>query len=209
MKISMKEAACVFNTARFYTINTIKRLSLMCIFSLGVTMNLNASPLLDYSIENNMESELENWIIVNDTVMGGRSRASLSYENNALNFEGYLSLRNNGGFASVRRVYSPLKWENGGAIRLIVKGDGRSYQFRLRTNRYMDGVAYASIFKTSDEGQTELVFTESDFKAVFRGREIPSAAKLQFSEIEQIGLMLADKQSGEFSLRIKKIEQIQ
>ena len=44
-----------------------------------------------------------NWKIVNDTVMGGRSSSHWSSNPaSASLFEGYLSLENNGGFASVR-----------------------------------------------------------------------------------------------------------
>ena len=44
-----------------------------------------------------------NWNIVNDTVMGGRSSSRwISKSSSPCSFEGYLSLENNGGFASVR-----------------------------------------------------------------------------------------------------------
>ena len=43
---------------------------------------------------------IKNWNIVNDDVMGGISRSSLSMnDENNLIFSGYLSLENNGGFA--------------------------------------------------------------------------------------------------------------
>ena len=46
---------------------------------------------------------VENWGIVNDDVMGGISKSTLSLSNeNNLVFNGYLSLENNGGFASSR-----------------------------------------------------------------------------------------------------------
>ena len=56
-------------------------------------------------------SELDNWVIINDTVMGGRSRARIDIENQHLVFNGYLSLENNGGFASIRRVYDNKQWQ--------------------------------------------------------------------------------------------------
>ncbi len=46
---------------------------------------------------------IENWSIVNDDVMGGVSTSYLSLSNEKnLIFSGYLSLENNGGFASSR-----------------------------------------------------------------------------------------------------------
>ena len=49
---------------------------------------------------------MENWSIVNDDVMGGisKSKLSMSDENNLM-FTGYLSLENNGGFASTRHRF--------------------------------------------------------------------------------------------------------
>ena len=51
--------------------------------------------------ENNIG--VNNWSIVNDDVMGGISKSFLSInEDENLIFKGYLSLENNGGFASSR-----------------------------------------------------------------------------------------------------------
>ena len=54
-------------------------------------------------MENFDSNNLLNWNIVNDSVMGGRSQATLKLINNTYaNFKGYLSLQNNGGFSSIR-----------------------------------------------------------------------------------------------------------
>ena len=53
---------------------------------------------------------VENWGIVNDDVMGGISKSTLSLSNeNNLVFNGYLSLENNGGFASSRMRFPVAK----------------------------------------------------------------------------------------------------
>lgn len=152
-------------------------------------------------------NELDNWIIVNDTVMGGRSQASAIFAQDHMQFKGSLSLQNNGGFASVRRIKSAVDWQAGKAITIVIRGDGRSYQFRLRTNRTLDGVAYVKEF-TSQKGEWQsITFTEDDFTPQFRGRIVPSAKKLSFSDITQLGFMLADKAPGDFELHIKSIVQ--
>jgi monofunctional biosynthetic peptidoglycan transglycosylase len=152
--------------------------------------------------------ETQNWVIVNDTVMGGRSRASLGVEKDMLVFAGDLSLQNNGGFASIRRVYEPLSWNNKNTLEIKVLGDGRSYQFRLRTNRNADGVAYVANFTTiKDEIQT-LQFDIRDFTPQFRGRLVRGAPTLSFSDIAQMGFMLADKNPGGFVLQISHIRQV-
>lgn len=151
--------------------------------------------------------ELKYWYRVNDTVMGGLSQSNLRVLDEVAYFEGQLSLKNNGGFASVRRI-GPMALQAGNhPISLQIKGDGRQYQLRLRTNKGFDGVAYVAPFSSNiDEWQT-LTFIEEDFVAQFRGREVTSAPALSFSDVRQIGFMLADKQPGLFQLAIKGISQ--
>lgn len=154
-------------------------------------------------------SELENWVIINDTVMGGRSSARLNIEDEHLIFNGYLSLENNGGFASVRRVYDERTWLPNNPLQIKTVGDGRRYQFRLRTNRQMDGVAYVATFQTTADKAQSFSFEPGDFTPQFRGRFVRGAPALSFDDITQIGFMQAEKSPGEFSLQVLSISQSQ
>ncbi|MFC4701374.1 CIA30 family protein [Glaciecola siphonariae] len=169
----------------------------------ATTDKLPASPAIAFETI----AELENWVIVNDTVMGGRSRAQMQLQDNMLVFSGTLSLKNNGGFASIRRVYDPKSWLTNQAIQIKVIGDGRDYQFRLLTNRFMDGVAYVANFETVKGEETTLSFTAADFTPQFRGRLVKGAPQLSFEDIQQLGFMLADSRPGEFALKVASIEQ--
>jgi NADH dehydrogenase [ubiquinone] 1 alpha subcomplex assembly factor 1 len=174
---------------------------------LCIGLNIEGQAMQGNVIEFSQADELNNWLIVNDTVMGGRSQSIAQSQDRNLHFVGELSLRNNGGFASIRRVHEPIEWHTNTPIQITVKGDGREYQFRLRTNRYMDGVAYVKSFATlKDEWQT-ISFQEKDFTPQFRGRLVKSADALNFSNITQLGFMLADKQAGTFELLLKEIVQ--
>jgi monofunctional biosynthetic peptidoglycan transglycosylase len=146
----------------------------------------------------------EPWRSVNDGVMGGISSGNMVQVDDMLRFEGELSLENNGGFASVRRLVD-LELSMAKSVRLKLRGDGREYQFRLRTNDRLDGIAWRAKFLTTGDWQTiNLEFSE--FEPVFRGRLIADAGPLNPGEIHQIGLMLADKQAGPFRLDIKSIQ---
>jgi monofunctional biosynthetic peptidoglycan transglycosylase len=153
-------------------------------------------------------NEAQNWVIVNDTVMGGRSKAAITLKDGSLVFSGDLSLQNNGGFASTRRIDQAISWDTGKPFEIKVLGDGRNYQFRLRTNRNVDGVAYVANFKTQKDEILTVQFELDDFVPQFRGRFVQKAAKLDFSNIEQLGFMLADKNEGAFSLKVVQISQI-
>ena len=87
---------------------------------------LNSSHILfDFS----KDSDLSDWTIVNDGVMGGISQSDLTINanGNAL-FSGKVSLVYNGGFASVR--YNPRTIDVKGYSKLVIrcKGPANTYQ---------------------------------------------------------------------------------
>ncbi|WP_293750443.1 CIA30 family protein [uncultured Paraglaciecola sp.] len=168
-----------------------------------LSSNASSQSKVDFSDS----QELNYWYRVNDSVMGGVSQSNLRVVDTIAYFEGVLSLDNNGGFASVRRV-GPLALESDGKpILLEIKSDGRDYQLRLRTNKGFDGMAYVATFSSQRDIWQTLAFTEKDFVAQFRGRKIDGAPELLFADVRQIGVMLADKQPGLFRLAIKGIGQ--
>jgi NADH dehydrogenase [ubiquinone] 1 alpha subcomplex assembly factor 1 len=195
--------------------------SLLIIFAVGVGVNFSmagqamAATQAQISKENEISgvqisqaTEINNWVVVNDTVMGGRSQANIIFADDHMQFLGNLSMRNNGGFASIRRIYEPVNWQANKTMQIVVRGDGRNYQFRLRTNRYMDGVAYVKAFSTVKGEWQTITFTEKDFTAQFRGRLIRNAKDLTFPDITQLGFVLADGQPGGFELHVKEISQL-
>jgi monofunctional biosynthetic peptidoglycan transglycosylase len=136
--------------------------------------------------------------------MGGVSSGRMVQSADGLRFEGELSLENNGGFASVRRpIDNDLATATG--VRLVVRGDGRTYQFRLRQDDRFDGIAWRAEFTTNSDWQT-VVLPFNEFIPVFRGRRVPDAGPVEPAAIRQVGFMLADKTPGSFSLEIRSIE---
>ena len=151
-----------------------------------------------------IEMILAPWQAINDGVMGGISTGRMVETETGLRFEGELSLENNGGFASVRRLVDADLSETD-RVRLKLRGDGRSYQFRLRQDNRFDGIAWRVQFPTSGEWETvELNFGQ--FQPVFRGRPVPDAGPVLPSRIRQLGFMLADGKPGPFALELSSIE---
>ncbi len=146
----------------------------------------------------------ESWREINDGVMGGRSDSAMAATAEGLLFAGDLSLENNGGFASARRALD-ADWSQARGIRLEVRGDGRSYQFRIHQDRQFDGVSWRHPFSAGTRWQVVELWFE-DFEPVFRGRLVPEAGSVEPVRIRQIGVLLADKQAGPFALEIRRIE---
>ena len=151
-----------------------------------------------------LNEDLNNWRVSNDTVMGGISSSSISASGDNLVFRGQLRLENNGGFTSVWRQPSPQLLFGTQALKVKVKGDGRTYQLRLRTKKAYR-ISYSAPFKTQLGEWSEHTFDASDFIPVWRGRRIVDAPELTFDDVQQVGFLLGDKKPGAFVLEIEQI----
>jgi monofunctional biosynthetic peptidoglycan transglycosylase len=151
-----------------------------------------------------LDMGIEPWRSINDGVMGGLSAGSMQQTDVGLKFTGNLSLENNGGFSSVRRLVG-TDLSHATRVRLEVRGDGREYQFRIRHDKRFDGVAWRAMFSAGDEWQS-VEIPLSEFVPVFRGRLVRSAGPVDASRINQVGFLLADKNPGNFELEIRNIE---
>ena len=152
----------------------------------------------------NLGMEIDSWRSINDGVMGGLSAGGMVQSDQGLKFTGRLSLENNGGFSSVRRLVKQ-DLSSATAVRIEVRGDGREYQFRIRQGNGFDGVAWRAVFSSSDEWQ-QIDIPLDQFIPVFRGRLVPQAGPVVPSGIRQIGFLLADKNAGRFELEVRRIE---
>ncbi|MDB4385310.1 CIA30 family protein [Opitutaceae bacterium] len=147
------------------------------------------------------------WQIVNDSVMGGVSRSGLErVDDEVVRFRGQLRLENNGGFASVRASGRLPDLTRTKAMMIRVKGDGRTYQLRLRTSDGWRTPDYSAEFATeAGKWQTHLL-PLSEFVAGWRGRAIRNAPPVEPSDIRSVGILLGDKKPGAFSIDIDWIK---
>ncbi|GGP55008.1 CIA30 family protein [Shewanella saliphila] len=146
------------------------------------------------------------WNINNDTVMGGVSQSHITqHPQQALLFSGTVSLANNGGFASTEsRIIKEIPAAS--AITVTLKGDGKTYQLRLKTPALSYGEAYVANFTTQADTITQHRFTASDFSVSFRGRKVANAPALAFVDIDRMGFLVAQKQQGPFAIELHSVE---
>jgi monofunctional biosynthetic peptidoglycan transglycosylase len=147
-----------------------------------------------------LDPEQIDWQIINDGVMGGRSRSSFTLDPEGLHFQGTLSTAFGGGFASIRgRLPRPLGPVPG--FRLDVQGDGRRYQLRLRESSDSSDIAWRAFFDTSGSRET-ISLSVGDFEPVIRGRRIMALPGLCDRTVRYIGFMLASDEEGRFALSV-------
>lgn len=145
----------------------------------------------------------QDWVVVNDAVMGGQSRGSVNVKDGLGIFAGAVSLENNGGFSSVRHTFPKIDLEAYTKISIKLKGDGNNYQFRIKANS-KEQYFYISTFSTSGEWE-EIEFTLDEMYPSFRGRKLDKP-NFSHSFIEEIAFLIGNKQKGMFELLIEKIE---
>lgn len=150
--------------------------------------------------------EGDRWFVVDDGVMGGVSQGYFHSEEGVGIFSGELSLEHGGGFSSVRRMPASYPLAGTQGILLRLRGDGRTYQCRVRNDQAFDGIAYGAPFVTQPGKWAMVRLPWSEFVAVYHGRRVPNAPTLDPARVEQLGVLLADRQPGDFCLELAEIQ---
>lgn len=154
--------------------------------------------------------EHHQWRATNDGVMGGLSQGGMSFEGRWSLFSGELSLDNlspsrTGGFSSVNRPIENLPAATD-RVELVFIGDGRRYQLRFATISGGELIRYKHEFATVQGQRRSKLFKLEDFEATFRGRLISDAPSLKADAINQVGLLIADKQPWPFALQLVQLQ---
>jgi len=142
---------------------------------------------------------LAGWTSVNDGVMGGRSKGSARVDDGRLVFGGEL-VTDGGGFASVRAPAGKLGLAGAEGVRLRVRGDGRTYSFRLQVGE----VSYRARFAAGPEWR-DVWLPFREFVPTRRGRVL-DRKPVHPARVESVGLLIADKKDGAFRLEVGAIE---
>jgi len=151
----------------------------------------------------NTQSTIANWQIVDDVVMGGRSNGTFALNKNGFGvFEGNVSLENNGGFSMVQYRFSTEKVDAFTTVCIKLKGDGKAYQFRIKTNAN-DSHSYIASFDTNGEWQTIEIPFETMYPA-FRGRTL-NIGNYPGQQMEMIAFLIGNKKAESFKLEIDSI----
>lgn len=162
-------------------------------------MNTNQHIIFDF----NHNSDISNWRVVDDVVMGGVSNGNFKMNKDGFgSFYGAISLENNGGFSSLRYRFETKSIKGYSKAVLRVKGDGKVYQFRIK-KAYQDYQSYISKFTTNGEWQT-IVIDLSEMYPGFRGRVL-NMPNLSTNTIEEIAFLIGNKKAENFKLLVDKI----
>lgn len=164
-----------------------------------VAMN---QPLINFSNESS-----SNWQIINDTVMGGRSKAAVEFTGNSMIFTGIVSLKNNGGFVSYRSPYQRFDFNDFKGVEIRYRSTGRAFSFQLETNQAWRLPNYKHSFENTTNEWVIEKLSFSDFEEYRVGRK--TGKKMTLSELDKvirIGFILIDKKEGPFQLEVDYVK---
>jgi hypothetical protein len=114
-----------------------------------------------------------------------------------------VSTENNGGFSSVRYQFNKRNVSNFSKINIRLKGDGKTYQFRIKDEANLS-YSYITSFKTSGNWET-ITVNLKDLYPSFRGQTL-NLPNFKGDFIEEIVFLIGNKKNESFELRLDKME---
>jgi NADH dehydrogenase [ubiquinone] 1 alpha subcomplex assembly factor 1 len=165
-------------------------------------ISVNPRLLFDFSDA----TSVRDWAAIDDRVMGGESQSRLRHDPRGhAAFEGVVSLERNGGFASVRSIPGDRGQPGAQVCQIELRGSSKQFKLNLLTDDGFDNLSYQASFEPSGNEWLALSLPLAAFRASFRGRTVPGAPPLDPARVRQVGLMIAARQAGPFTLDIRRI----
>lgn len=143
----------------------------------------------------------QDWRIINDGVMGGRSQSGAEFQEDGVRFSGQISLENRGGFASFRSPFGkyPLGYAQSVEIRYRLKGQGCYLVLEDKEPYYLPKYRYF-LPVTNGEWKTATISMESFQQYVLGNKTGKQLSPDTKDEIIRIGFIIANKKAGAFEM---------
>ncbi len=159
---------------------------------------MSSSPLFDFSTA--ARDAPSNWRSIDDPVMGGVSESTFTATEAGAAFTGTVSLKQGGGFASVRSPKSRYDLSKHEGLRLRLRGDGKRYWLTTYTSPG-GPISYRAPLHPATEWTTASVHFDA-LTPYRRGTTVKDAPPFDPGQIRMIGFLIADEQDGPFRLEV-------
>lgn len=151
----------------------------------------------------NTGSAPDDWIVIDDGVMGGRSRGIYQLNNRGHgDFSGKVSLENNGGFSLIRHRLEPVDVTSYSTLQIRLRGDGKRYQLRIKSKANQ---RHSYIYSFNTSGEWEVVnIPLREMVPSFRGMNLP-IPDFKEKTIAEVGILIGNKREESFHLEMDRI----
>ncbi len=149
-------------------------------------------------------ADLSAWQVINDVVMGGLSEGHLMTNDKGHGvYYGTVSLDNNGGFSCLKYRFHPIRVGLYTRAVIRLKGDGKRYQFRLKSST-SEQHSYISYFQTAGDWQEIQIDLKSMYPS-FRGHRL-DRPNFDGNLLQEVAFLIANKRAEPFHLEIDYIQ---
>lgn len=146
------------------------------------------------------------WRSIDDPVMGGVSQSRFTATEGGAAFTGDVSLKQGGGFCSVRAPALTADLHDAHGLRLRLRGDGKRYWLTMYTEAGGSVSYRASLQPPAD--WTPLTVPFDELTPYRRGSHVPDAPAFVPGQLRTMGFLIADEQAGPFRLEVARIQAI-
>lgn len=148
--------------------------------------------------------EFGRWSIINDGVMGGLSQSQAKLDKDAVLFSGNVSLKNNGGFVSLRGPLGVYDLSDFRFCEIRFKSNtDRKFELLIEKDTPFYLPKYRAKFGSKSQDWVTLTIPLKDLEISRMGATISQGIDPQnLKDIQRIGFILSDKQEGSFQLWI-------
>ena len=150
------------------------------------------------------KKDFGSWSIINDGVMGGLSQSKANVEGDVVLFAGNVSLKNNGGFVSLRSAMGNYDLSEYTYCEIRFKSDtDRKFELLIEKETPFYLPKFRAKFFSKTQDWETLTIPLKDLEVSRMGNTLQQGIDPKvLKDIQRIGFILADKQEGSFQLWI-------
>ena len=154
------------------------------------------------------DKDFGRWSIINDGVMGGLSQSRARLDGDAVLFTGNVSLKNNGGFVSLRSPMGNFDLSGYSQLEIRFKSDtNRSFELLLEKETPFYLPKFRTKFAAKSQDWETITIPLKNIEISRMGNTIQEGIDPKVLRgVQRIGIILADKQEGSFNLWIDYIK---
>jgi len=183
-------------------------LTLFCCCMCTLMLSIMHPPVMNtYRLDFGTAKEGQNWVVVNDQVMGGRSIGTVRLEGNSLLFTGTVSLDNNGGFSALRGPYGRFDLSEFHRVVIRYRSRRMDMAMSLQTSRMWFQPNFKVSIPNSEWEWTVLDIPLNTFAKYRLGNPMGTfITRNNLEEVIRIGFITDEKRAGAFELEIDYLE---
>jgi NADH dehydrogenase [ubiquinone] 1 alpha subcomplex assembly factor 1 len=154
------------------------------------------------------DGKVKDWYVISDNVMGGVTTSKLEYTDNSMVLSGELSLKNFGGFSSVKTRFNNFDLSSYKGLKIRYRSSYPKFAFTLENSKNWTYPYYKGHLPNSKPNVwTEATLNFKDFKEYQIGESTGNMLEEdRLKNIVRLGIMTTDKKEGPFSIEVDYIE---